>query len=557
MMTKRSELDNDEREQIRDRLEQERMIESAFTNGDGPWTIVHDNWYLDNGDNCSRYMAFAQPHMRDKILSHGGWDFQKGDGHPAFSCHEQNAQYTCSYKAPEFEPLVICQHFYGIVPDVLHISEEFRLLMNLWQDPKSGDYFEIKDDGSKDLAIRYKDKRIEVRTPLLKRYMAARQLDAVLFIDTRVSVEYAGDVADFSDLEFEGQIGDELMYLSRSIGRLPISDARVDSLVFAKRILSAPPQKNCGIWPWDETDLADYPEFIIGEDEYGKPVKYTCDPDCLANYFGKNPDAPHYLTPVFFKPEVLQRYYDDSDLYTVSDGNLSCASMWGVKIDNGNPNCVVVFLGDIGRDIPASHRTHWLSYNVSPTQRMSDVGVRRAFFGQFADSENPEHRFKLAYNHLQNSWEEHWGWRLHRKAEGQDAGVLQRLRIPVNDTDAELRTQSINLALVLVDYLNEKNLASYLSDAKGDKGIAKFKKFLETQSYQHTERDIRLLQRIQRMRSRIAAHSSGSSGQAYLEEELGSDTPQEYIARLMTEAAQMLNDLRAFAEKRPSQDSDS
>ena len=112
--------------------------------------------------------------------------------------------------------------------------------MNLWQDPKSGDYFEIKDDGSKDLAIRYKDKRIEVRTPLLKRYMAARQLDAVLFIDTRVSVEYAGDVADFSDLEFEGQIGDELMYLSRSIGRLPISDARVDSLVFAKRILSGP-----------------------------------------------------------------------------------------------------------------------------------------------------------------------------------------------------------------------------------------------------------------------------------------------------------------------------
>ena len=30
-MTKHSELDDDEREQIRDRLKQERMIESAFT----------------------------------------------------------------------------------------------------------------------------------------------------------------------------------------------------------------------------------------------------------------------------------------------------------------------------------------------------------------------------------------------------------------------------------------------------------------------------------------------------------------------------------------------
>ena len=556
-MTEYNEFDSSQREQIRDRLKQERIIKSAFTNGDGPWTIVYDDWRFDNNDNGGRYMAFAQPRMRDRILSHAGWDFTKGDGFPGFVTNGEETKYAKGDKLPEFEPLVIYQHYYGVVPDELHISEEFRLLMNLWQDPKSGDYFEIKDDGSKDPAVRFQDKRIEVRTPLLKRYMAARQLDAVLFIDTRASVEYAGDVADFSDLEFEGQIGDELMYLSRSVGRLPLSDVRVGSLVFAKRILSAPPQETCGIWPWDETDPADYPEFIIGEDEYGKPVKYTCDPDRLANYFGKNPDAPHYLTPVFFKPEVLQKYYDDSNLYTVSDGHLSCASMWGVKIDNGDPNCVVVFLGDIGRDIPTSHWTHWLSHNVPPTQRMSDVGVRRAFFGQFVESENPEHRFKLAYDQLQSSWDEHWGWQLHRKAEGPDAGVLQRLRIPVNDTDAELRAQLINLALVLVDYLNEKQVASYLSDAKGDKGIAKLKKFLTAQSYRHTERDVRLLQRIQGMRSRIAAHSSGRSGQVYLEEELGKDTPQEYIARLMTEAAQTLDDLRAFAEEQSRQDSES
>lgn len=556
-MTKHSELDDDERKQIRDRLKQERMIESAFANGDGPWTIVYDDWRFDNDDNGGRYMAFAQPRMRDKILSHAGWDSTKGDGHPGFRTSHDDTEYYRSSHAPEFEPLVICHYFYGVVPDVLHISEEFRLLMNLWQDPKSGDYFEIKDDGSKDPAIRFQDKRIEVRTPLLKRYMAARQLDAVLFIDTRVSVEYAGDVADFSDLKFEGQIGDALMYLSRSIGRLPISDARVGSLVFAKRILPAPPQETCGIWPWDEADPADYPEFIIGEDDHGKPVKYTCDPDRLANYFGKNSDAPSYLTPVFFKREALQRYYDDSELYTVSDGYLSCSHLWGVKIDNEFFDIISVFLGDIGRDIPSEHWTHWLAYNVPPTQKMSEVAIRRAFLNQPTNSKNPEHCFKLAYNQLQSSWDEHWGWRLHRKAEGPDAGVLQRLRIPVNDTDAELRTQSINLALVLVDYLNEKELASYLSDAKGDKGIAKLKKFLEAQSYQHTERDIRFLQRIQRMRSRIGAHSSGSSGQAYLEEELGKDTPQEYIARLMTEATQMLDDLREFTEERPLQDSDS
>ncbi len=33
--------------------------------------------------------------------------------------------------------------------------------------------------------------------------------------------------------------------------------------------------------PGTKDDAADYPEFIIGENEYGKPVKYTCDPDVL------------------------------------------------------------------------------------------------------------------------------------------------------------------------------------------------------------------------------------------------------------------------------------
>ena len=144
-MTKHSELNSDEHKQIRDRLKQERMIESAFTNGDGPWTIVYDDWHLDNGDNCSRYMAFAHPQMRNKILSHGGWDFSKGDGFPGFVMTGEETKYTKGDKLLEFEPLVICQHYYGVVPDELHISEEFRLSMNLWQDPKSGDYFEIKD----------------------------------------------------------------------------------------------------------------------------------------------------------------------------------------------------------------------------------------------------------------------------------------------------------------------------------------------------------------------------------------------------------------------------
>jgi hypothetical protein len=59
----------------------------------------------------------------------------------------------------------------------------------------------------------------------------------------------------------------------------------------ATKIIASGPVETCGIWPFEEKDT-NFPEFIIGEDEYGKPVMFTCDPDLLANYFGANPDAP-------------------------------------------------------------------------------------------------------------------------------------------------------------------------------------------------------------------------------------------------------------------------
>jgi len=71
------------------------------------------------------------------------------------------------------------------------------------------------------------------------------------------------------------------------------------------------------------------------------------------------------------------------------------------------------------------------------------------------------------------------------------------LRIPVNDTGAELRSQLINFTLVLVDLLNEKGLGAAVPKVKGKKGIAKLERFLKTNSCAFVGRDISLLRRIQ------------------------------------------------------------
>jgi hypothetical protein len=102
--------------------------------------------------------------------------------------------------------------------------------------------------------------------------------------------------------------------------------------LLGKKILPPGPIDICGVWPFESAE--EYPEFIIGEDEHGRPVRYTCDPDQLANYFGKNDHALHYLTPVHFRKEVLQKYYDRPELYSVSDGGVRCAAPWSCRIDN-------------------------------------------------------------------------------------------------------------------------------------------------------------------------------------------------------------------------------
>ena len=183
---------------------------------------------------------------------------------------------------------------------------------------------------------------------------------------------------------------------------------------------------------------------------------------------------------------------------------------------------------------------------------MSEAAIRRSFFNQSVESGNPEHRFKRAYRDLQEKWEAAWGWRLHRRAEELDAGVFSRLRIPVNESEAEFRVQLHNLALILVDLLNEKSLIQGMGRVSGERGLDKLKRFLVSNEYEYVDRDIPLLRKVQQMRSRIAAHASGSGGRAFLEKELGDRSHREYVVELIEESTQMLLDLQRFATSHAS-----
>jgi hypothetical protein len=533
-------------------LEQTDMQERFALIGREAWTTVYANWRAKDNHNGGIYCAFAPVEHRTRALTDPGWDLRIGDGSPGFSQSYDGDQVITTYHrrtCEPIEPLVLVHEFHGAVPSTREITEEFRLYHNLYWDEITSQYMQPHDDGTSSVAIKVYDSEIQVRTKLLRQFQAARQLDLLLFID---SVRF-------------GEDGQEVP---------PVQDWSTDSLragrytndivpgpftrYLGTKVLPPPPIEKSGVWPFEAED--DYfPEFIIGVDEDGDELRHTCNPDALADYFGGNPDAPHYLTPVAFRREVLQKYYEKPELYTVTDGYLSCASLWGIHIDNSAEDAVIVFLGDLGRDLPRQERDYWRSFNIVPDAGMSETGFRRAFLTQFTEPSAGDLRVRSTYARLAKAWEAKHGWDLFRKPQDADAGLLQRLRLPLNDSQAEFEASIRIMAQLMCDAINEAEIGSRLADRiAGEKGISKLERWLRQESYFYVERDIKFLRNLQELRSKVTAHRKGSDHQKTLSKVFGDLRGSAAITALFEGALEMLNGLLAWVgHEETSDDEDS
>ena len=241
----------------------------------------------------------------------------------------------------------------------------------------------------------------------------------------------------------------------------------------------------------------------------GNPVSYTSNPDKLNNYFGSNPDAPMYLTPVFFSREVLHKYYAKPELYKVTDGRLSCRSLWSVEIDNHHKDVVAVFLGDLGRDLPEVEQKHWKNYNILTDESLSEVSFARDLLCYAAESNIIEHQFKRDYNRIQKLWKETFGWSLYRPLVGEDSYVFDQIRRPMTDSQAEFDQLVLLLCKLLIDALNEKELSVNIENTDSLRGINKLEQWLMEADAIGYEDHITFLRNLWNLRSSGSGHVKG------------------------------------------------
>jgi hypothetical protein len=491
---------------------------------------------------------------KENVLGKLSWDLGHDDGMPGASMSWANGKEIVEYHRfgwrKGFEPLLINRHFHGMRPDYVEISEEFRLFHDLYHDRKTDQYIKIDNAGNDEVIIAVREDQVAIRLKEILQFAAIKEMFLSIQFDFKEMVPFTLDQLGLKRGGNEAR--DDLMCWGLHYGDMGHHDKGAFSRLWGKRLVKPVPKEKSGFWGFAKEEPKKHLDFIIGVDEDGNDILHTSDPDKLADYFGGNPGAPHYLTPVHFRKQVLDKYYQQPQKFSVEDCYLRCGSLWGFQMDNQHSDQVCAWLGDLGRDLPYEEQLHWKAHNISPNGTVSDTYFRRQILNQWTDSNRPEDQFRRSYVLLSQVSQDKLGWQILKPLREGDLHHLSGLRVPANNEQREFDELTLSLTKLLIDSINEKELGKLIpEDQKNElKGTIMLleKVFLLTDADDFKEH-VSFLRNLQELRSASAAHRKGSSYRK-LASKLGLDgqTLPAAFARLLSEATRVLDYLRGFTE---------
>ncbi len=447
------------------------------------------------------------------------------------------------------EPLIIYRDFYGVKPSYVEISEEFRHFHRLYYDEKNKNYISVDNAGNDQVVIICMPDCIKIRLKEIQQFLAIKEMVLVIFFDCRIDsdnllseLDISSGCKDYNDVFFR---------YSRSYGEFrSYKDPKSFCRIWGKKIIQGFTKDKSGFWGFAKEETVKYVDFIIGVDNNGEDITYSSDPNGLSNrFFDKNPMTPDYLTPVFFRKNVLDKYYHQPDKYSVEDGYLRCGSLWGIEIDNHHSEIVIVWLGDLGRDLPSyEEKLHWKSYNIQPVGGISDVFFKRQICAIATNTDQPDILFKHEYVEFQEHSIKILGWPLLLPLSQEDQHYFQSLRI-VSTSDQKAFDEIIQgLAKILIDSINEKKLNKIIHNEKDSKitgSISLMEYFFSEIEIVGFEPHIQFVRNLQELRSAGSAHRKGGNYKKVTKKLGLDDIPfSDFLKRLFEQANEYLKFLR-------------
>lgn len=458
--------------------------------GQESWLTV----YRYTKDNCQKiyFDSALIPHsLKEKALSDVYWNYPFSSGMPYHIGYgaTQETKYFRFGNDEGIEPLVFYRSFYDIKEPYLEVSEEFRHFFKLYHDNNTGNYTHIDDNGDEEEVIKIENEEIRIKLSYIKKFLAIKEMYLAIQFDIW---RFGDKTIEELNLKESSQTNKENNYCFE-VGVKVWNNSNIDNRksfawLTGKKLIQGLKNYRANSWDKEEKQFC---EFIIGVDENGNEIYHTCDLT-----------KPYHLKPVFFKRDVLTKYYANDSKYSIKDGLLRCRGLWVIPIDNNHEKCVTVFLRDLGL-LPYKEQLYWKSFNVPPEGKISNVAFRRSFMCEFTDPERSDLLFKDKFNHFREKWFQKYNWDLFKQLNEDDQHVFNSLRIPLNDTQQEFDQQSSYLSKILVETLNERELEKYITKEKDEKGIRKFSRYLDAQSVNKEDKEkvVKFLRNLRSLRS--------------------------------------------------------
>ena len=500
---------------------------------------------------------------KDNILQYQQWDMSYGEGLPS-SCKygdNEEATYLRYGNDKSYEPIILCRKFHGFKPENLEIIEEFRLFHNLYFDSKENRYIKMDRDGNETVVIKEEEydklRIISIRLKELRQFLAIKEMCLSIQFDSREYSSAKLSELNITDNNEKKEIANYFIYLLYYENENHIQEMNSYSHITGKRLILPFPKDKSGMRGFDQTEENKYVDFIIGENEDGTHIEHSSNPETLSDNFCNNPNEPHYLTPVFFHNEVLEKYRNNPSKYSIESGILRCGTSWAMYIDNCSKDKISVWLGDLGRYLSYKEQLFWRSFNLYPSEKnISQEYYESQILGQFVNSSHPIDVFMYTYNKLQETSFHELGYYLLLPLTKDDIHCLSTLKLLVNNEQKEFDEQILALTKILIDSINEKELSAFLDGSKDkpNRGI-NLLEIIFNKNTVNAEDHIKTLRNLQDLRSSSTAHRKGKNYEKIsrsigLNEKSKSQVFEDLLQECIKYLNFLINNIKLFRHKK-------
>lgn len=466
------------------------QIKSKFASSNG-WIKIYERDDVED-DTSGIYCCLVSNSHINEIKENYSWPIHIGsEGKP--SVYGDNSYKT--YAEEGIEPFLFSKNF-AIANSSVHyidIAEEFVLYFRLYEkgiDKQNRTFFYVDDYGELDEVIIIEPKSIRVKIKYLKEYITIRDMHFVLCFD------YMRLIRDVPK-EWQISFGESLIKDSSYIYSHLIRDVigKIQSWIMGKVFIEPNPEKKTHF----DLDYQ-FEDFIVGHDENGDLIYENC---------GSEKTGHFSLT--YFKKEVLDKYYNNPEVYKV-DGFSVSSNFFRLKIDNNKKQYVPVFVRDL-RILSHKEQLHWKHFNIAPKEGM---GISQTYYstmiqGNWADKpETVDLFFKSRYLEFNKKWNKKFGWYFYKPLSQEDEYIFTALHSITQNNIKSFCEQTLSLVKLTIDRLNEKEMAKPIAKDPNIKGISKFEKFLEYHQIEIPAM-FEFLRNLQNLRSGLIAHSFSKS----------------------------------------------